>query len=491
MSVPASEVWFDTPRRLDEWWTASAWVDGTLASRGLAMVGAPQTLKVRPWSSVAKLQVMPHTNGSPGEPTRTVWFKANGPGSRYEAALLTVLAECVPHWTVAPIAVDTARGWSLLPHGGPTLRDMPGTEVPAWERFLTAMARLQVAMVDRIDALVGAGVPYLPTQALPEHLDALLAEPHVWTNATPESRDAVRAVVPAYRQLCAELAAGVVPASIQHNDLHDGNVLGDGERFFDWGDAYVGHPFGVLLVTLRRARQTFKLPDGDPALDRLRDAYIEPWMTFAPRQQLLREVDLALVAARVAYALSWQRALLGAGPEALRQWDGGTVASLGELAEPGLFSFSETDDGMIRCVTSLDELAAVYDLIGAQLTPTTTSNDRKYDDLARRFALDRQLMLVAERAGFLLGGALAFRQDADLKSVTLRIVGIDPGHRGRGLGRRLVHAVEQAAAVLGAESIYLAAGPGERDFYRKLGYSGKSRMYKAVARTRTQQRRGA
>jgi hypothetical protein len=67
MSVPASQARLDepdTPTRLDEWPTAGAWVDSTLASRGLAMVGPPQTMKVRPWSSVAKLQVTPHANGS-------------------------------------------------------------------------------------------------------------------------------------------------------------------------------------------------------------------------------------------------------------------------------------------------------------------------------------------------------------------------------------------------------------------------------------------
>jgi aminoglycoside phosphotransferase (APT) family kinase protein len=119
-----------------------------------------------------------------------------------------------------------------------------------------------------------------------------------------------------------------VPRSLQHNDLHAGNVLADGERFFDWGDAYVGHPFEVLYVTLGRAEQAY----GPQALDRLRDAYLEPWAPYGTRAQLLREARLAAVTARVGLALSWRRALGEADDESSRQWGGGAAGTLGELA---------------------------------------------------------------------------------------------------------------------------------------------------------------
>ena len=65
------------------------------------------------------------------------------------------------------------------------------------------------------------------------------------------------------------MAASAVPMRLQHDDLHDGNVFADG-RVFDWGDASVGHPFGVLLVTSRVAADRFGVPDGDPLVLRLR-----------------------------------------------------------------------------------------------------------------------------------------------------------------------------------------------------------------------------
>lgn len=58
-----------------------------------------------------------------------------------------------------------------------------------------------------------------------------------------------------------------------------GNTLPapSGDRFFDWGDASVAHPFTSLLIALRAMADTFGLPPGDPVLRRFRDAYLEPW----------------------------------------------------------------------------------------------------------------------------------------------------------------------------------------------------------------------
>ncbi len=58
--------------------------------------------------------------------------------------------------------------------------------------------------------------------------------------------DRVAAMRPTYRGWCERLAASPVPASIDHNDLHAWNILA-GERFYDWGDAVVAHPFASML----------------------------------------------------------------------------------------------------------------------------------------------------------------------------------------------------------------------------------------------------
>src|SRR5689334_19723659 len=107
----------------------------------------------------------------------------------------------------------------------------------------------------------------------------------------------------------------------------------------------------------------------------------------------------------------------------------------------------------IRPVASLEELAAAFDVIGAQLPQRLTHRDRRFTDLAQRFPEDRSLMRVVAAGGRILGGALAFRRSP--RGVTLRIVGLEPGVRGVGLGRRLVQEIEREAARLGVATISL------------------------------------
>jgi aminoglycoside phosphotransferase (APT) family kinase protein len=194
-------------------------------------------------------------------------------------------------------------------------------------------ARLQLCLVDRVDELARLGVPQLPTAALPEHFEALLADDVRWC-ADSGLRDRLRQQLPVYRSSCALLADAVVPMSLQHDDLHSGNVLAAGTRFFDWGDACLGHPFAVLLVSLRSARHTFSLDAQDKALHRMRDAYLDPWSAFGSRAELLVEASLAVHVAKVSRALSWQRALVGADDDALREWGDSLSGWLGELLEP-------------------------------------------------------------------------------------------------------------------------------------------------------------
>ena len=105
---------------------------------------------------------------------------------------------------------------------------------------------------------------------------------------------------------------------MQHDDLHDGNVFAgaDGYRFFDWGDASVAHPFGTLLVTLRSiAARRGLAADDDPALARLRDAYLEPWTDRYDRADpAWRRPAWRSRVAPVSRSLSWRRALDTADP---------------------------------------------------------------------------------------------------------------------------------------------------------------------------------
>jgi len=182
------------------------------------------------------------------------------------------------------------------------------------------------ARLDRLPGLVG--------DLLVDDASLLLGHPDGLTSAV---RDRVVAGQGRYAESCARLADFGIPATLQHDDLHDANVfVGDGRhRFFDWGDAVVSHPFISLLVTLRVAQRTLDVPNGDPALLRLRDAYLDRWRAYGSLPELREQSDLALTVAPLQRALTWRRILRGVHPGERTEWQDSVPGWTAEYLEPG------------------------------------------------------------------------------------------------------------------------------------------------------------
>ena len=321
------------PDWLDAEWQAEAlaWIDEQLARLGRQRTGPVEQPHVRPWSTV---MLVATDEGR-------LWFKAAGPGTAYETRLLQALTTWGTPMLLAPLAIDPEHAWLLLPDGGIRLRDrLHGTAgVDEWLRILPAYAMLQRRLAAKSVALLELGVPDLRPVAMPALLAALVEDP---TSGLAEpDRVRLRDLVPEYAEWCATLAAGGIDPTLQHDDLHDGNVflgsadgvtIGD-DRIFDWGDAVVAHPFGTLLATLRSiANRDATL--GREDLLRLRDAYLEPWTADQPRTVLHETVRTALRVGAVGRAFAWQRALSGVPPEAHGEYAGAVGEWLLELFEP-------------------------------------------------------------------------------------------------------------------------------------------------------------
>ncbi len=130
---------------------------------------------------------------------------------------------------------------------------------------------------------------------------------------------------------------------------------------------------------------------------------------------------------------------------------------------------------VIRPVASPRELARAFELIGARRAPGL-EQDRYFLQLARRFPDDRQIMLVAELDGQLIGAGFAFRKDSSpaCRTATLRNVAVRPPYRGLGLERRLIQRIEDGAASLSITGIILGGPRGaERQFFVSMGYRGR------------------
>lgn len=269
-------------------------MDACLATEGLTRTGALTTYRERTWASVASA---PTTGG-------TVWLKTMPPGRAFEVRLYEVLTSRVPDAVLRPLGLDTAHGWLLMPDAGPSLHERrAGDLAESMASALAAYARVQQVLAPHVEEVLAAGVTDMRPDVLPERFDAALhfARDFAQHAGDPDSTlPQLNALRNTFADWCAELVATGRPASIDHNDLHAGNIVGSASEpvFYDWGDAVVAHPFACLLTV------------GDtipaPAFERVRDVYLAQYGAPAA---LRAEAGLACLVALVARAHVWLRAL--------------------------------------------------------------------------------------------------------------------------------------------------------------------------------------
>jgi DNA-binding transcriptional MerR regulator len=123
---------------------------------------------------------------------------------------------------------------------------------------------------------------------------------------------------------------------------------------------------------------------------------------------------------------------------------------------------------IIRPVDSAAELVAAFDAAGAQFDPPIDHTDqRRFADLEAAYPGARDLLLVAEDSGSIVGAAMGFVSSGS--EVTLRILAIAAARRGQGIARALLRTFEAGALRLGATRISLGAD-AEAGFYVRHGY---------------------
>ncbi len=321
-----------------DWRTATlAWATDRLVELGRRVTGEITQPHLRPWSTVFRI------------PTDTglVWCKASGPGPAYEGPLLQAFAGHRIHGALLPLAIDAERALILFPDGGSTLRatrpDGTGDhDLEAWARVLRGYAGLQRATASFADELVDLGVPDLRPDRLAGVLSGFVEDEAIWARADPEDRVAANearrrlpGLVPVVAAMAGELARSGIAATIQHDDLHGGNILvaAGHDTIFDWGDASVAHPFGTLTTTMNSIEHHAGFDQHGPELGRLRDSYLEAWSDFASPAALLAAARSATILGAISRASSWERSFRGLTDDELDGHGGSTAAWLMELVD--------------------------------------------------------------------------------------------------------------------------------------------------------------
>ena len=285
------------------------WMDDELTRAGRARTGDVEVVRVRPWGSVWRA---PTDAG-------TVFLKEPAAATAFEVPLYDLLMRVVPGRILTPIALDVDRGWLLLPDGGPVVSEQHDGEalLGPMERIAPQYAQLQLDLAPHVDDLLEVGLADMRPERMLERFDEALGSVH----PGPEHAARLRQVAelrPWFGEASARLSELPGGASLDHNDLHGGNVFldpGGGARFFDWGDAVVSHPFASLLVLRSVVRWLQGVHEETPAERRVVDAYLEPFGPVTDEAEVRETVELACELGKVARSLVWGRAVAPMPPD--------------------------------------------------------------------------------------------------------------------------------------------------------------------------------
>ncbi len=255
-----------------------------LAAHGVEPNGELETVHERPWSTVLRV---PTAGGH-------LFLKQEQPSQEYEVELTVALADRWPDRVPEVVAADTERHWLLTRDGGTRVAD--SRDFAAFERALSLYGELQIGEAANVEELLSMGLRDLRLAPLVDMYEPFFERDH---GLEPDEVQQLRALAPRYRELCAELDALGLPASLQHDDLHEWNIFVRGDRvaIYDWGDSSVGFPLWSWL------KPSQALADPGPA----RAAYLAAWSAFAPEQQLRGALDLAVPTGLFPYVLQIRR----------------------------------------------------------------------------------------------------------------------------------------------------------------------------------------
>jgi hypothetical protein len=282
------------------WFTsASAWMRDQLTEQNMMLTSPIEQFKSWGISSLLK------TSTDHGD----VFFKVASslPLFGNEPALLRALSDRYPDFVPAPIAVEPSCRWMLMGDFGAELRAMPTPE--HWRTAVRRFGQLQLQTVPAVEELFSVGCLDRRLHILRGQIDPLLSDDDSLALLSQHEITQLRSLAPRLKAMCDRLAEYRVPSTLNHGDLHSGNITGESLLFFDWTDACIAHPF-LDLSTVVTDMDVFTPEDRQRVLD----TYLNLWTAYEPMDRLHAMWTLAEPLGALHQAVSYQHILAALEP---------------------------------------------------------------------------------------------------------------------------------------------------------------------------------
>ena len=262
--------------------------------------------------------------------TGAVYFKATPPFMAHEGRIMRAVAARCPQLLPPPLAVDSERGWLLMPdYGDEMLHECP--DIARWEDALRLFAQTQVEQAAHTRHWLSLDCPDRGLGRMVELIDPLIASCSRMlaggANGLSESEVGdLRSLSMPLKLMCARLAQFGVPHSLVHGDL-GGNILirGDGYTFFDWTDVCISHPFFDMATVSGAYFDESVLKDNPNAETRLRDAYLQPWTKLESMERLIETFEASKPLGALHQVMTYMWILTNIAADARPELEGGLL----------------------------------------------------------------------------------------------------------------------------------------------------------------------
>jgi phosphotransferase family enzyme len=265
-----------------------AWADDALATIGRPRAGPVEQIKAWNLSSVLRL---PTAAGD-------VWCKSVPPFLAHEGGIIELVGADEPTLVPPLLASDPATHTVLL--GDVSGEDDWDAPEERLLRMLHTLVRLQAQWSDRVDDLLGVGLPDWRAQPLGRLIQGLASRPDVRAQLTDGELRGLDALVGALPDRFVALDACGLPGTLVHGDFYPGNWRSDGRSLvlLDWGDAGVGHPMLDM--------SSFDEYVPEDVRPRIREAWVESWTDVRPGSDPARAETLIAPIAALRRAVIYQ-----------------------------------------------------------------------------------------------------------------------------------------------------------------------------------------
>ncbi|MCX7114432.1 MAG: GNAT family N-acetyltransferase [Gammaproteobacteria bacterium] len=284
--------------------TPQKWAIGALKKQGFQLKSDFSIVRHQPWSEVDSIET--------GE--GSIFLKTMVKPFSREAMLIEYLSQQVSEKHLpACIALYQPLHCFLMKNAGHPLRAQLQNkfDIQLIKPILTHYAELQIKSIQHINAMLALAIPDWRLCALPHHYEAMLQEKTILEQdgLTSDEIEQLISFKPYLEDLCQQLSDLQIPATLEHGDFHDNNVLIQNHHFTinDWADASITHPFFSLISWLNSAHRHHGLQAHDQQHTALIHAYLQPWHTLISPEVCVHALQTAWKIHPIIFALNFMR----------------------------------------------------------------------------------------------------------------------------------------------------------------------------------------